>query len=228
MGLAFSDNFNRADSNTVGNSWSEGNDSGGTNSFTTEANAADNGINSNQLRQQGNNTFSPVCSRTDITPQKQITITGKLTFPTATSDNLQMALLTLMTNPTRNSGYGILFNASGSGLLSIIDNGTTKNSVVQDFVPGTQYSFEVVINSKNHVDVYVWLTAGSKPATPTLTFNNSGATYTPTASGSRFGVVSSNNSDSTRRDFLWDDLSVIENPPETGSSFVSQHVNALN
>lgn len=193
--ILFSDDFNRADSSTIGNSWTE----------TLNGSGVDVEIKSNQLRfnskQSGDNiVYHDAGGTTGVGSYATIKY-----IPTTFSDYVSFRILS---NGTLNNGFGMTANGT-AGTISIHDNSTQKTSGSFTFTTGggTAYYIEIK-RTANGMQLRIWETTGSRPSTPTLEFNN-GSSYTPTASGSNlFLHWWSNNS--VLDDAEFDDVSVVQ------------------
>ncbi len=168
----FSDNFNRTDSNTVGNGWDEI-------EVNDPPDDADGVILSNQLvfNSAGNNAAVALRQGTNFT---NIMVSFK--FTTGTATNVDGFSLRHTDTATADRGFGvgerIVFNGSAD-TVSIADVGGTQASASFDFVALTQYNIEWVIDANNYMEVRVWPTGSTRPYAPTLR-----ASFTPDTTNS--------------------------------------------
>ena len=195
-GIVFSDDFNRTNSSTLGNSWSEG----------TNGSGSDASISSNKLRIQGTSSGTSWGYHAQNTSSGEI-VADVIFTPNNWSTNGSYMRFALNAGGAIGDGYGLLANVT-SNAISIYDNGTTKASGTFTFTQGTSYNLELDYTSNGHMDVYIWTVGSGKPGSPTISFTNGGSNYTPAASGSNVDLFfSSNNGSSETVDF--DDLSIV-------------------
>ncbi len=83
---------------------------------------------------------------------------------------------------TNQNAWGIHASV-GSNVFNIADNGSVKTAGSFTFTSGNTYSIEMDINSDNTMQVYAWLSSGSKPGSPTVQYTTP---FTPSSAGSAF------------------------------------------
>lgn len=215
MALPFSDNFNRADSNTVGNNWSE-----------NEIAAANCRILSNKLR-EGNATSGAIQSvYQDIGANNGLKVTGKFKVTHNAATGRETHNIITFLSSSGSAGVGVNFikrGSDGSGdagnffRISIVDvtqkSLTSKNSLSD---ATGDIEFEIIINTDYSMEVRVWLASDSRPATADATQT----AFTPTSSGSNFSIgFASVSSPGATVDF--DDISVTSTAVTLNSNFLA-------
>ena len=202
MATILQDTFTRSDQSNWGTA-----SGGGTWTTVTGGSGASVSISSNRGANTGGGN-GDAYAYIALSQQSNIVITFTFTTQSSfvTSSNLFDAGVRNTTTTRLTNAYGI---RCGQVAVQIIDSNTQKATTSFAFLASTTYSVEININSDNHMDVYVY--TGSKPGTPTLSFNNGGSPYTPTASGSNLTLGCINNDPSATGYF--DDLLVDDNAP---------------
>ena len=176
----FSDDFNRSDSNTIGNGWSEG-----VYTFWTDEQGypESNAISGNTARQgSADPTYDGgTISRTYSGQTTDVKITGRFTWVSANA----FVFLKSTVN-TWASGWGMVLDGSN---VIVRDGGSDKASASFSLTGGISYDYEIDVDSNNHMSIYLWATSGSKPGTPTVSFTNGGNPYTTTETGSQLSLT---------------------------------------
>lgn len=180
--VVFSDSFNRSDSSSVGNGWSEG----VYNTWTDEGGYADrNAISGNAVKNTKYGSLAGgTISRTYTGATSDVKITGRFTWMNSGSDNAWVFLKS--TADTWATGWGMVLSGNS---VAIRDGSTNKASTSFTLSNSTSYDYEIQIDSNNHMFVYLWATSGSKPGTPTVSWENSGNPYTTTETGSLLSLT---------------------------------------
>ena len=185
----FADTFTRANSNTVGNGWSE-----------LQVDASNPGIASNQL---SHNTSNVGVAYRNIGSYNNIIVTFKLTVPTSpNSDGVGFAIRHDGSNRNTDCQTNFLsigLNLAG-GSFKVCDGTTVKGSTNFTFVTSTQYNFEWVVTSANYMEIRVWKTGTSRPLAPNLII----PAFTVGATGVNYAFGGREITGST----LWDDFSM--------------------
>lgn len=177
--LLFSDNFNRTNSNTVGNSWNEGVYTFWTNEEGYESNV----ISGNALKQGSTDpTYDGgTVSRTYSGQTTNIKIDGRFTW---VSGNAFVFLKS--TANTWASGWGMVLDGTN---VKVRDGGADKASSAFSLTGGVSYDYEIDVDSNNHMFIYLWATSGSKPGSPTVSWTNSGSPYTVSETGNQLSLT---------------------------------------
>jgi len=175
----FTDNFNRPDGD-IGNGWS----------VACAGSGASIAISNNSLASSGTNGGGCAYLRTDIVQTSGISTIIQFSGSSLVTDSANGRV---GVKGTVSNSYFDLFNGYEAGwsananLVRISDNGEDLARGTYQFKDSDTYELEADISAapQNWMDVYVWdLTVGeTKPTTPTLSFHNNGANYTPLASG---------------------------------------------
>lgn len=175
MAVLFSDNFIRADASVPGNGWNVASAGSGYSS----------GISTNRGYFTGNNNGGQFWYRSDITPDKNIYIEVEFTIP---SSWFTRCIGIKNSNTYQPLGYGVNLDTAAN-TLNIVDNGIAKTTGSFTWNTTDHFRIRIEINNGYHMDVYAWnATSGSKPATPTISFTNGGAAYTPSAPGTNWTI----------------------------------------
>ncbi len=176
----FSDDFNRPDG-AIGNGWDEQSAGAG----------CSQGISSNSYFNRGNNDCGVLISRTDITQTSGISATVRFFGPSLSNrfNNFISVLGNGYGPGAAITGYGV--SCSGASNLCAIQDNSTDIAGPTPFTFNNTDTFAMEMDvwpaPKNWMDVYVWdYTTGSKPLTPTLSFHNGGADYTPVSNGNSY------------------------------------------
>ena len=220
----FADDFNRSDSSTVGNGWSE-EEEGAIHKVSLASNALQmsqpagvdgaDGQNARVYR-SGSVHDSLLVSGTIRISHTDSGGVGTVARVVVRSDGSGGSGLS--TNPNtqctspfpcgatvpangcwQGAGFGFAMLADGlfsgpGGRIQIVD-GLELATVPFPFTNNVLYAWEMAISAQSHVEVRVWDSAAGRPATPTLRFDNGGTAYAPTASGSNWQIEVQNNND---------------------------------
>ena len=180
--LPFSDDFNRTDSNTVGNGWSE-----------DEVNGTSFEIASNQLNMI--NTSGAGGGRSIYrvgSEQNNIKLSGtfKIDSWTDGSGDSWGGIIGVhgpSSDPAQffASSFGLHFNIENNA-VELVDNGweAVDASTSWTYTVGTTYDWEFIINQDYSVEIRLWGSTSSRPSTPTL----SASAQTPSANGVGWGI----------------------------------------
>jgi hypothetical protein len=217
----FSDNFNRANSSSIGNGWTDNADSGDHCQIV-----------GNLVRWQWvNQPFNGVSHGfyRDIGQHKNLKIefTWVPTNDTATVDGL-LPEVRVLSNGSGENGYGaaLLWVPQTDDLnLYILDGGTVRaNTLMYGTVSrGTTHNVEILIDDNYWVEIRIWRPSlsESRPSSPNLSFNNSGSPYTPSASGSNFMMNAFHGSSASFSVTVnVDDLVITDTTPNAGGSTI--------
>lgn len=172
---SFTDDFNRADSNTVGNGWSE-----------EEATTSDARILSNKV----------VFTTADAGVIHRIgqgwsDLIVTMTFELDSSTGDAGVAVKYNTGP-RNVNSGSLcvtISTDGTtGTMKVFDNGTQKGSFTKALVSATQYKIEWIIFFDNSMEVRQWLATDARPGAADLTI----AAFSVVSTGNRWAIGNRN------------------------------------
>jgi len=156
----FLDDFNRADSNTVGNSWGE------------EENAATNAkIASNKVAFL--DADSAVIYRAPPNSEyNNIKITAIFDFTTANPGTHGIAVRWAATggrNIVDSSLFVSMTTDGTTGTYHVYDNNNDKGSFTKETLTNTAYDIEWKIDADNAMEVRIWADGGAYPTDPDLT-----------------------------------------------------------
>lgn len=191
--ILISDDFNRADSGTIGGNWTDNTD---TNNHLY--------IGSNKLyaswSSQPWDGFHSIYR--GLSDQNNITISYKWRVQSGANVDAWLPLIGVRSSGANNDGSSYALGLQYVGQtdkvnLYVLDNGSTKASVTDVVVTpqkDTDYNVEIYINSQNHMEGRVWLTGTSRPSTPSISFTNGGSAYTPSANGSNIIILATHGS----------------------------------
>ena len=166
----FSDNFNRADSGAVGNSWSESD----TSSVLS--------ITSNKLHMSSTVDTAPYIYRTASSHNSNIKITATITVTTASSAG-SFTLGSLADGTKFGNCFGVLIGVrNGSSTVYRVDQDTNNSLGSFTFANGSTYYVELIINTDYSREIRIWNITGSRPSSATF----SDTARTPTSAGTNW------------------------------------------
>jgi len=179
MATIFSEDFNRADSNTVGNGWGE-----------EEVAAGDAKIVSNKLALL--TADAAVIHRSPPAGQyKSIIIRFIVEFDTASGTGGVAVRYSTGGRNVHSGSLVIDISTNGTtGTLNVLDDGVSKGSFTKALATATQYNVRWDIHPDHSMDVRLWQVGSGEPASPDLTI----AAFTPAntdtlwAIGNRNGI----------------------------------------
>lgn len=169
------DTFNRTDSSTVGNGWSE-----------NEASAAYVAIFSNQLKLYNTGSNYASVYRTGQTRGVKLTITG-IKYNTGGAYTNHYVELTTKGDGTVGSGLGVRFKVPVSTsnpantTFELVDKGAVLATTTLQRYYDDYHTVELIIHDDYSMEARTWLDSGSRPAAADLT----SAARTPNASGTK-------------------------------------------
>ena len=191
--VIFRDDFNRADG-VVGNGWTMSHDNG----FGCAQ-----GISANRYFDTSHWDGACWITRSDIVVSGNFALYSEFSGASLINGRDGTNLTLAFKGATgHGDGYGLLVDASGLLLpnLAIVDASAIKASTTFSLNNTDTYATEMDYDyAMNWWDVYVWnkTTGQIKPSSPTLSFHNGGAPYTPTASGSNWSIDWNHNGSAT-------------------------------
>lgn len=183
MANIFADNFNRGNSTTVGNGWTE-----------TETDVTNFQTLSNTLLMQGSVAAAVnTVMYQSLSKLSGIAITFTLNYDDTVGGTHYVGAVTKATTAF-GTGLGVRINRDSTSqiTIAIVDDNVVKTSTTFSLADGTTCNFEVDIQTNFKIDVYAW--TSSKPATPTL----SQPPFSPTASGSNQAIFRTQTGGNTR------------------------------
>jgi hypothetical protein len=204
----FTDNFNRTDSSTVGNGWSELED------VSTECS-----IVSNRLKTTNGSDTDLVGIYRDLGTNEITKITGILQYNENTGTGRTSEMSATIKSSGSANGVGLLFeyrpNTYGGlnfAKIYLIDGATVKAQVSKDSlttdVGSGDLAYEVIINADFSMEARVWDAAGSRPVSADVSCSS----FTPSSSGDNL-ILGFRNTSSYGADCRWDDLEVTYTIP---------------
>lgn len=174
------DDFNRADSATVGGGWAE--------SETTNIAR----ISANRLLLQGTNLNA---THTSVISQEvgvgKVTITGILNPFISNSPNIHFVSIVHKNNGVFGKGIGVRIKVLATSTLEFVDDDVQLSTQGFTFLNFTDHDFELIVNEDNSMEFRVWLSTDPKPITPTITKS----AFTPTAIGTKVAIMDKQTSD---------------------------------
>lgn len=185
MAIIFSDNFTRANSNTVGNGWSE-----------NELAAGNCSISSNSYRSNNPSNGAIQSIYRNLGVNNAVVITGSFIYvPNVATDRTTQQYIDVLSSSGA-SGMGLIAeirtnNSYGStGFANIIlhDTSTTLATVAKNSLMNVSgnIAYELIIYADNSMEGRVWDASGGKPGSPDVT----SAARTPTAAGANVMIGS--------------------------------------
>jgi hypothetical protein len=192
MGVLFTDSFTRADSNTVGNGWTE-----------TETSANVCTISSNQLSINASNDSSgpSVVQTLGSVPGMPVSISFTTT-PNGSNASARFLYFYLF-NSNRNISISWKPNNNSAANTVLYGDGLSKGSTQVDFTVKNWIWIDLVANGSN-CDVALYIAASSsKPGSATLSTSN-----VAIPSGSDFGFLFDATSSHTQASVFLDDFSL--------------------
>lgn len=185
MALVFSDNFTRANSNTVGNGWTE-----------NELAAGNCSISSNSFRSNNPTTLAIQSIYRNVGINNAITITGSfIYFPNVATDRTTDQYIDVRSSAGA-SGLGLIveirtnnsYGSTGFANIKLHDTSTVLTTVAKDSLRNVSgnIAYELTIYADNSMEGRVWDASGGRPSSPDVT----SSARTPTASGSNVMIGS--------------------------------------
>lgn len=214
MSLIFSDNFNRVDSNTVGNGWSE-----------NASAAADEQILSNALRLGTGSTNTSAGVYRSLSGSRFLSLSCNFSI-TSDPSSRPIYFYPYFSAGTAASftGVGVSITRGTVNNVIIVDNSTAKVTGSYSISAATTYYLwvDIIGNGTTNVDVNVYLsTTSTKPGSATVSTTN----FTPTnSSGTNMRIqVDSTNSGQ------WnvDDISISDYPSTLSVSDTETETDAV-
>jgi hypothetical protein len=209
--ILFQDNFNRANSNTVGNGWAE----------VGEIDATTIAIVSNECRINVNQSGEryPYIRQSFVPDKQPIQIYVKFRPLQNTQRNFVFHLLHDTTTTQNGRGINVWFNWSN---IYIRNNGTQLTSPAFSLTSNTTYYFwaEIIPNGSNY-DVRVFVsTSSTKPGSPTTSVTNQA--FTNVSTHTALQVDNASTTDGTQ--LFIDDFIYYDSKPTTGGNFFLQMI----
>ena len=170
--LPFLDDFDRGDSGTVGNDWTE----------TDASNVL--GIKDNMLNWDGSSDDNAFIYRDGHSISKGIKIT--FTYKEVSQTNRQNFAFTVLADGSGYAnGYGLNIVPYPDSKIYFIDSGAAaEDSATFSFTEGVLYQIEIIIFPDYTGEIRIWPDSGSRPDTPTLTSSET----SPNATGAYWHV----------------------------------------
>lgn len=214
-----SDNFNRADSSTIGGGWTDNTDSG---DHMTIA--------SNKLKMDwassGTQGYRNIYQT--LSQQNNIKITYTWRPHTGNIDSYIPFVGVRGTSANdflHSYGVALCYGCTAGAVdAHILDNGTYKAMFSNILTPtmDTDYNVEILIDSNNWIEFRIWPASGSRPTSPNAYFDNGSSPYTPSSSGTNLVIEAQHGSNSAYTISVnVDDLTVTPNSGNTTATFVA-------
>lgn len=212
----FTEDFNRANSGTVGNGWTEtGSEGMSISSNTLQANLSG-GL--------PNGAYRAGAANAGVVVKFKFRFNGAGSPPAATDRSDQTYVL--IKSNTTTGGLGVkLHRSTGGGggstppyypnSLAIYDNGNEYSSTNTAFSMDTWYWVEFSVGADYAMEVRWWADGGSRPSSPNITK----AAFTPSSAGTNWSMYY--NADWNSLSINIDDLTVDENKVITTIEFAS-------
>jgi hypothetical protein len=177
----FRDDFDRPDSGSTGNGWTDTSVGFGT---------IASGISGNRQFMTSNNNGQPITYRTDVAQNTGIIIRGEFSAAQLSDGYYKLGILS--SNGYSTSGYALNF-AGQTNSLQILDDSGILATTPFTFNNTDKFAFEWDITPAPQNWSYLWVwdaTTGGEPTPATLSWTNSGSNFTPTTTGNRFYFTS--------------------------------------
>lgn len=182
----FSDAFDRADSTTIGNGWTE--------VATAGADLAQIISNKLRLRNDAGNNRDVGVYRSQ-TRGNDLIIFGRYKITTDNTGIIFEVCVNGVADETRNNSVAMQIRRSDN-TVHVMDGGTSKGNAASGLNATDEFYYEIQITTGYAIDVRIWATTGSRPSAATLSIagftpatNNSNWKFTHTTGGTSAAAV---------------------------------------